>query len=294
MQQLLEAALAHHNLGSFEEALKFLEASSIQLTDVLYRNKEVLEHRKSIKVYLSPALHIETDYFDLEMYILLCKGNVYQSCGDDEQSLLHYMEAFSKAHHRVDKDWEVISFNSIGMLAYFNLRYDVALLCFHTVAIFREAVILITSYHRLIHVILPHYLFLCIRLTHYLFLCIRLPHYLLLCIALPLFMHCTITLLLFFSPLDFTTTTTLPLFMHYTTTLPLFMHCTTSFYALHYHTTSFYVSFYALDYHTTSLYVLHYLFFCIRPMESIMPIPPPRGTTRHAVSIASIKRERRD
>ena len=39
-------------------------------------------------------------YFDLEMYIVLCKGNVYQSCGDDEQSMLHYMEGFSKADDR--------------------------------------------------------------------------------------------------------------------------------------------------------------------------------------------------
>lgn len=31
-------------------------------------------------------------YQDLHMYIVLCKGNVYQSCGDDEQAMLHYME----------------------------------------------------------------------------------------------------------------------------------------------------------------------------------------------------------
>ena len=31
-------------------------------------------------------------YQDLHMYIVLCKGNVYQSCGDAEQAMLHYME----------------------------------------------------------------------------------------------------------------------------------------------------------------------------------------------------------
>jgi hypothetical protein len=66
VQQLLEAALAHHNLGrysilyawwqpasrwdsflltsetcrSFEEALKFLEAASIQLTDIEFRARD--------------------------------------------------------------------------------------------------------------------------------------------------------------------------------------------------------------------------------------------------------------
>lgn len=33
IEQLLEAALAHHNLGSFEDSLKFLEAARIHLVD---------------------------------------------------------------------------------------------------------------------------------------------------------------------------------------------------------------------------------------------------------------------
>jgi hypothetical protein len=73
-------------------------------------------------------------------YITLCKGNVYQSCGDDEQSLLHYLEGWTAAQHQKDKDWEVICVNAIGMLAYYNLRYDVAILCFHAVVNYRAEV----------------------------------------------------------------------------------------------------------------------------------------------------------
>jgi hypothetical protein len=38
VEQLLEASLAHHNLGSYEESLKFLEAARIQLKDI-YKHK---------------------------------------------------------------------------------------------------------------------------------------------------------------------------------------------------------------------------------------------------------------
>lgn len=82
---------------------------------------------------------VEMD-LDLDMYITLCKGNVYQSCGDDEQALLSYMEGLAKSKVKKDRDWEMISVNSIGMLAYYNLRYDVALLCFHAVAMYRQQV----------------------------------------------------------------------------------------------------------------------------------------------------------
>jgi hypothetical protein len=75
---------------------------------------------------------------DLELYIMLCKGNVYQSCGDDEQSLLHYMDGWAKAASQGDNDWEIVCLNSIGMLAYYSLRYDVALLCFAAVALYRS------------------------------------------------------------------------------------------------------------------------------------------------------------
>jgi hypothetical protein len=79
-------------------------------------------------------------FVDLDLYITLCKGNVYQSCGDDEQSLLHYLEGLTAAQHVRDKDWEIICLNSIGMLAYYNLRYDVAALCFHAVVAYRSEV----------------------------------------------------------------------------------------------------------------------------------------------------------
>ncbi len=65
---------------------------------------------------------------------------MYQSCGDDEQSLLNYMEGWAKSKQKQDRDWEMIAINSIGMLAYYNLRYDVALLCFNVVATYREQV----------------------------------------------------------------------------------------------------------------------------------------------------------
>jgi hypothetical protein len=40
VEQLLEASLAHHNLGSFEDSLKFLEAARIQLADIEARSAE--------------------------------------------------------------------------------------------------------------------------------------------------------------------------------------------------------------------------------------------------------------
>ena len=74
------------------------------------------------------------------MYIIVCKGNVYQSCGDDEQSLIQYVDGWTKAKHEEDRDWEIICVNSIGMLAFFSLRYEVSLLCFNIVYLYRETV----------------------------------------------------------------------------------------------------------------------------------------------------------
>ena len=149
VQQLLEAALAHHNLGSFEEALKFLEAANIQLIDIEFRSrdKEPDVRTKMSKAAASAAaaeqvLANQAMYFDLQMYIVLCKGNVYQSCGDDEQSMLHFMEGLSKAEVKKDKDWEMICINSIGLLAFYNLRYDVAAICFNALSEYRQTVIL--------------------------------------------------------------------------------------------------------------------------------------------------------
>lgn len=190
IDQLLEAALAHHNLGSFEDSLKFLEASRVQLM-------EIIETMKKKAALYSPAKkastnnlvtspdgktqatnaatnnnntntnnnnnnnntttaataggtgplsqtqiidNIDQTFLDLRLYLIICKGNVYQSCGDDEQSLVQYLEGFHLAHSFHDYDWEIICLNSIGVLAFFNLRYDVAILCFYLVYEYRERV----------------------------------------------------------------------------------------------------------------------------------------------------------
>ena len=93
---------------------------------------------KAIDKTVESTLGVSSIPLDLELYITLCKGNVYQSCGDDEQSLLHYMDGWSKATFHQDKDWEIVCLNSIGMLAYYSLRYDVALLCFAAVSQYRS------------------------------------------------------------------------------------------------------------------------------------------------------------
>ena len=144
VEQLLQAALAHHNLGTFEESLKFMEAARMQLEDMERRAAAQLRRAQASSPTqsshrgdaLSDAPQIP---LDLELYITLCKGNVYQSCGDDEQSLLHYMDGWAKASARGDRDWEIVCLNSIGMLAYYSLRYDVALLCFAAVAEYRSS-----------------------------------------------------------------------------------------------------------------------------------------------------------
>ena len=149
VQQLLEASLAHHNLGSFEDSLKFLEASRIQLVDDIYKVKPVMTGSKKEQKESEDRVKGESaSLFDLDMYIIVCKGNVYQSCGDDEQALLMYMEGWAKAIIKASndpsvngissKEWEMVCVNSIGMLAYYNVRYEVAALCFHSVANFRE------------------------------------------------------------------------------------------------------------------------------------------------------------
>ena len=134
IEQLLEAALAHHNLGSYEDSLKFLEAAHIHVVD-LDQHRKADPHRKPPNAEQLKAM--DTMTLDMEMYITLCKGNVYQSCGDDEQSLLTYMEGWTRASTKNDLDWEVIAINAIGILAYYNLRFDVALLCFHLVGNYR-------------------------------------------------------------------------------------------------------------------------------------------------------------
>jgi hypothetical protein len=77
---------------------------------------------------------------DVKFYILACKGNVYQSCGDDEQSLLQYLAAWETAAMGQYPDWEVLFINSIGLLAYYNLHFELALKCFLKVGKYRERV----------------------------------------------------------------------------------------------------------------------------------------------------------
>jgi hypothetical protein len=175
VEQLLQASLAHHNLGSFEEALKFIEAARMQLEDLSLRaadsradfgslsaagegegegenkdgendggaEKPAAEEGAAADMDNADAGSVSVENnrddipLDLDMYITLCKGNVYQSCGDDEQSLLHYLDGLDRAKAKGDKDWEIVCLNSIGMLAYYSLRYDVALLCFAAVAAYR-------------------------------------------------------------------------------------------------------------------------------------------------------------
>ena len=138
VEQLLEAALAHHNLGSYDEALKFLEASRVQL---LHVEKHIMDVKHKVNGNLS-GTYIGTVELplDMYMYISICKGNVYQSCGDDENSLLVYFEALSKANAAKDVDWEMVCINNIGMLAYYNMKYETALRCFTRVVTFREEV----------------------------------------------------------------------------------------------------------------------------------------------------------
>lgn len=144
VEQLLEASLAHHNLGSFEEALKFLEAARVQLDELVTTSTgynfdhHIVAAKKHMQFHLNAAPKDPPPSFDVYMYILLCKGNVYQSCGDDEQALLQYMDAWHKAHHFRDRDWEIVAINAAGILAFFSLRYEVATLCFHIVHTYRE------------------------------------------------------------------------------------------------------------------------------------------------------------
>lgn len=151
VEQLLQAALAHHNLGNFEESLKFMEAARMQLEDFVRRVVLQKRREEALKLGEDVGHPPVTDTapaeipFDLELYVTLCKGNVYQSCGDDEQSLLHYLDGWERASSKGEKDWEIVCLNSIGMLAYYSLRYDVALLCFAAVAAYRTQAYGLTS-----------------------------------------------------------------------------------------------------------------------------------------------------
>eukprot|EP00607_Mallomonas_marina_P006689 CAMPEP_0182438286 /NCGR_PEP_ID=MMETSP1167-20130531/85652_1 /TAXON_ID=2988 /ORGANISM="Mallomonas Sp, Strain CCMP3275" /LENGTH=451 /DNA_ID=CAMNT_0024631567 /DNA_START=554 /DNA_END=1906 /DNA_ORIENTATION=+ len=128
VEQLLESSLAHHNLGSFQEALKFMEAARIQQEEYAIRHAEAkriqlanaargMADRTKAKAMVAAAKEGETGLsvavntdptpptpaqievdtrppIDQELYIYLCKGNVYQSSGDDEQAIMMYIQGW--------------------------------------------------------------------------------------------------------------------------------------------------------------------------------------------------------
>ena len=142
VEQLLEAALAHHNLGSYGEALKFLEAARVQLTSLEKHALEIKKKALMTNPDLEPGPIAEDPILpiDFAAYILVCKGNVYQSAGDDENSVLQYFECWARAVADKHGEWEIICINSIGMLAYYNLKYEISLKCFRKVVDYREKV----------------------------------------------------------------------------------------------------------------------------------------------------------
>lgn len=78
--------------------------------------------------------------FDIDMYITVCMGNIYQSSGDDEQALVQYQKGWAKAKAHDEFDWATVCLNSIGLVAYYNLRYELGYQCFLTVADYRVKV----------------------------------------------------------------------------------------------------------------------------------------------------------
>lgn len=145
-------------MGSFEESLIYLETARAQLTQnekEKLLNQKKKDWRKSRgptdKNMMTPeetdgtSLQLKIEVTDAEvtlpseskLYIIACKGNVYQSCGDDEQSMLQYMLGWNEAAALGEKDWTAIFINSIGLLSYYNLRYELAWKCFSLVTSFR-------------------------------------------------------------------------------------------------------------------------------------------------------------
>lgn len=124
VEQLLQAALAHHNLGNGEEALKFLEAARLQVVELV---KKLSKPKEEPDPDISEKLSLLND---LLIYIIMCKGNVYQTCGDDEQSIIAFFEGYRKSQSVGDKNWSMLFVNAMGLIAYYNVHYQVAALCF--------------------------------------------------------------------------------------------------------------------------------------------------------------------
>ena len=148
--------MAYHNLGSFEESLKYLETARVQLIQsekdrIMTKKKQEWrkngnESQKQLQIpneniSLQQKIEVTDDEIvipsEAKLYIIACKGNVYQSCGDDEQSMLQYMSGWNEATALGERDWEAIFINSIGLLAFYNLHYELAWKCFSLVTSFR-------------------------------------------------------------------------------------------------------------------------------------------------------------
>lgn len=125
VEQLLQSALAHHNLGSFQETLLFLEAARTQFMELRRGTKDGTQKPAELP-------------FEFEMYVLLSRGNLFRSCGEDERAMLCYMDGWEFCKEQQAADWDIIFVNSIGVLAYYIIRYDIALLCFDRVVRYRE------------------------------------------------------------------------------------------------------------------------------------------------------------
>jgi tetratricopeptide (TPR) repeat protein len=136
INQFLQAALAHHNLGNVDEALKFLEAAKVMVDDI---SKKLLPNPD---LTMEEVRRLEKEYKDvspveLHFFIILSKGNIYQTCGDDEQAIGHYLEGRTKAKDKKNKDWEIIFLNALGIMAYYNVQYQVSAICFKAVSLHR-------------------------------------------------------------------------------------------------------------------------------------------------------------
>jgi len=139
VEQLLQSALAHHNLGSYQEALDFLDGAKGQFKEPKSTSSNTDQVQEVQNRRMSPnQSNLGELPFEIEMYITLSKGNLYRSRDEDELAMVCYMGGWKRAQKIGNKEWGVIFVNSIGVLAYYSIRYDIALMCFDTVVQFRE------------------------------------------------------------------------------------------------------------------------------------------------------------
>lgn len=136
--RLINNAMAHNNLGNIEESLKslhvvrvhgnnWIQSTSKEKTDLFY-DMEINPEQEAILPH------------DFEVYLSISKGNLYQSCGDDEQAVIQYLAGLQAAKKNKFSDWEYVCMNCLGVVAYYNYRFDVAMTCFLSVANYRNMV----------------------------------------------------------------------------------------------------------------------------------------------------------